>query len=228
MIPYFFQLLASFLAVMIVVTVHEYAHAYVAVKCGDLTPQLNGRLSLNPIRHFDPLGILMFAIAGFGWAKPVPINPYNFRDYKKGSFLTSSAGIVVNYSSAFLFYPLYLVCVLYFPESLSNTYASIFFPKVFFLLYSYSLSFSVFNLLPFYPLDGFRIMDALDKKRGKAYWFLRQYGYYILLGLILVSILADYSTLFASLNVLGYLLRFTTNVLAKPITFFWGQIFGIL
>lgn len=213
---------------MVVVTVHEYAHAYVAVKCGDPTPQLNGRLSLNPVRHFDPLGILMFAVAGFGWAKPVPINPYNFRDFKKGSFATSSAGIFVNYFSAFLFYPLYLFCAIYFPESLSNTYAAIFFPRLFFLLYSYSLSFSVFNLLPFYPLDGFRIMDSLDKKRGKIYWFLRQYGYYILLGLILLNILSEYSVVFAKLNVLGYLLNFSTNVLAKPITFLWGKIFGIL
>ena len=64
MIPYFLNILASFLAVMVVVTVHEYAHAYVAVKYGDPTPQLNGRLSLNPMQHFDPLGILMFAVKG--------------------------------------------------------------------------------------------------------------------------------------------------------------------
>ncbi|MBE5752662.1 MAG: site-2 protease family protein [Clostridiales bacterium] len=228
MISYFLNLLASFLAVMVVVTVHEYAHAYVAVKYGDPTPQLNGRLSLNPMQHFDPLGILMFALAGFGWAKPVPINPYNFRDYKKGCLFTSSAGIIVNYFSAFLFYPLYLLIVLYFPTNLSGTYAAIFFPRVFLLLYTYSLSFSVFNLLPLYPLDGFRIMDALNKKRGKVYQFLRQNSYYILLGLILLSILADYSIIFSKLNVLGYLMRFATNVLAQPITFVWGKIFGIL
>ena len=71
-------------------------------------------------------------------------------------------------------------------------------------------------------------MDALNKKRGKVYQFLRQNGYYILLGLILLSILADYSIIFSKLNVLGYLMSFTTNVLAQPITFIWGKIFGIL
>ena len=64
------ELLASFLAVMFVVTIHEYAHAYVAVKCGDFTPQINGRLSLNPMRHFDPIGIVIFAITGFAQADP--------------------------------------------------------------------------------------------------------------------------------------------------------------
>jgi len=83
---YFVALLAQFLAVMIVITFHEFAHAYTAYKCGDPTAKFSGRMTLNPVKHFDPLGILMFAVAGFGWAKPVPINPYNFNDYKKGSF----------------------------------------------------------------------------------------------------------------------------------------------
>ena len=79
---YLVVLLASFLAVVIVVTAHEYAHAFVAEKWGDPTPRLYNRLSLNPLNHFDPIGIVAFAIIGFGWAKPVPINPYNFKNYK--------------------------------------------------------------------------------------------------------------------------------------------------
>ena len=75
---YLVQLIASFLAVALVITLHEFAHAFVAYKCGDPTAKFSGRMTLNPIKHFDPLGILMFALAGFGWAKPVPINPYNF------------------------------------------------------------------------------------------------------------------------------------------------------
>ena len=97
---YFVYLLASFLAVMIVITTHEFAHAFVAYKCGDPTAKFAGRMSLNPVRHFDPLGIVMFAFAGFGWAKPVPVNPYNFRNYKSGSFWTAAAGVIVNYLSA--------------------------------------------------------------------------------------------------------------------------------
>ena len=228
MIPYILNLLASFLAVMIVITVHEYAHAYVAVKCGDPTPQLNGRLSLNPMQHFDPIGIVMFAIAGFGWAKPVPINPYNFRNYKKGCLWTSSAGVIVNYLSAFIFYPLYLLIAIYLTPIVAGTYAEIFFPNFVWSLFVYSLSFCVFNLLPFYPLDGFRIIDALDKKRGKAFQFLRKNGYYILLGLIFLNIISDFSPLLSRLNVLGYVMRFATNTLGAPITWIWDKIFTLL
>ena len=71
-------LVASFLAVTIVLTLHEFAHAFVAYKCGDPTPKWNGRLTLNPLAHFDILGLVLFAFAGFGWAKPVPIDPEQF------------------------------------------------------------------------------------------------------------------------------------------------------
>ena len=93
---YLYGLVVSFLAVVIVLTLHECAHALVAYKCGDPTPKWNRRLTLNPLRHFDPIGLFCFAVVGFGWAKPVPINPENFKHYRRGLFLTSSAGIIVN------------------------------------------------------------------------------------------------------------------------------------
>ena len=74
----FLPLIASFLAVMVVITLHEFSHAFVAYKCGDPTAKFSGRLTLNPVKHFDLLGILSFALVGFGWAKPVPVNPNNF------------------------------------------------------------------------------------------------------------------------------------------------------
>ena len=215
------SLLASFLAVMVVVTLHEFAHAYVADKWGDPTPRYSGRLSLNPMQHFDPLGIVMFAFVGFGWATPVPINPYNFRDYKKGSFWTSSAGIIVNYLSAFLFYPVYILTIDYLVPLFSGMYAEIFFATLTHSLYWYSLTFAIFNLLPFYPLDGFRIVDALNRKRGSVYQFLRQYGYYILIGLIFLSFISDYSSLLAPFDILGRVLSYLANLLGKPITAFW-------
>ena len=110
---YFFELLASFLAVIAVISLHEFAHAFVAYKCGDPTAKFSGRMTLNPVKHFDLWGMLCFAVAGFGWAKPVPINPYNFRNYKRGSFLTSIAGIAINYLSAFLFYPMLILVAEY-------------------------------------------------------------------------------------------------------------------
>ena len=116
MAEYIVELLASFCAVIIVLTLHEFAHAYVAYKCGDPTPKWSGRLSLNPLRHFDLFGLLCFTFVGFGWAKPVSINPENFRNYRAGLGLTACAGIVVNYLTALLIYPVYLVVVYYMPE----------------------------------------------------------------------------------------------------------------
>lgn len=217
----FLQLVASFLAVMIVITLHEFSHAFVAYKCGDPTAKFSGRMTLNPVKHFDLLGILSFALVGFGWAKPVPVNPNNFKKYKSGCFWTSAAGIIVNYISAFLFAPLFLLTTKYLT---GNTYGYLFIYDFTYLLFAYSLSFCVFNLLPFYPLDGFRIVDALNRKRGKVYWFLRKYGYYILLGLIGISFLSRYIWFLKYIDVLGYVMDFAVGIFGWPIAKFWGLI----
>ena len=81
-------ILAAAFLVFCVIPLHEFAHAATAYMCGDPTAKYHGRLSLNPMRHFDPLGLVSFALVGFGWAKPVPINPHNFKKYKLGCFLS--------------------------------------------------------------------------------------------------------------------------------------------
>lgn len=225
---YIVQLLAQFLAVMVVITFHEFAHAYAAYKCGDPTARFAGRMTLNPVKHFDPLGIVMFAVAGFGWAKPVPINPANFDNYKKGCLWTSAAGVLINYAMAFVFYPVFLLTYVYVLPLFAGKYLALFLYCLTLYLWVNSLSFCVFNLLPLYPLDGFRIVDAVNTKRGKIYWFLRQYGYYILLGLIMVHVIADYFPLIGYIDLLGYVLSFATNVFGKPITLFWNWIFGFI
>ncbi len=215
--------LASLCAVVIVLTMHEFSHALVAYKCGDPTPKWNRRLTLNPLRHFDIVGLLCFTLVGFGWAKPVPINPNNFRKYRLGLALTACAGVVVNYISAFLFYPLFLVALKYLPQI---DFLTSFLQQFSYLLFAYSLNFAVFNLLPFYPLDGFRLVDALNKKRGKFFRFLRKYGYWILLGLILESFLCnligELVPFVNNLNLLGWVMRFATGILGWPITALWG------
>lgn len=220
---YLIQIVASFLAAVVVLTLHEFAHAFVAWKCGDPTAKFNGRMTLNPLRHFDPIGLVLFAVAGFGWAKPVPVNPNNFKHYRSGCFWTSAAGVIVNYLSAFLFCPLFLLVARYLA---GNTYGHQLIYYTAYYLYACSLSFCVFNLLPFYPLDGFRIVDALNKKRGKVYRFLRDYGYYVLLGLILLNILARYIPLLGYIDVLGYLMDFAVGILGWPIERLWLLIFS--
>ncbi len=222
---YFLELLASFVAVIVVISVHEFAHAFVANKCGDPTAKFEGRMTLNPAKHIDPLGVLAFALVGFGWAKPVPVNSNNFKNYRWGSFWTSSAGVIANYIMAFLFYPLWILVAYYVAPAFAGKYAASFLTLLFAFFYIRSLGFCVFNLLPFYPLDGFRMVDALHTRGGKIYEFLRQYGYYILLGLMLVSMLAERIPYLAAIDVLSYFTWFATNILGKPITLFWNWIF---
>ena len=218
--------LASFLAVVIILTFHEFAHAFVAVKCGDNTPKYYGRLSLNPLKHFDVAGLIMFTLVGFGWAKPVPINPGNFNRYRRDSVLVSIAGVCMNLILAFLFCPLYFLALRYIPYENING-LQLLLKNLTHLLFAYNLSFFVFNLLPFYPLDGFRVVEALTKGTNKVYEFLRKYGQSILIGLIIESFLCDYISILAPFDVLGYFMSFAVGIVGAPITAFWSFIFGL-
>lgn len=225
---YIFYLIAQLIAVTLVLSFHEFAHAFVAYKCGDPTAKYSGRMTLNPAKHFDTLGIVMFAFAGFGWAKPVPVNPNNFKKYRWGCFWTSAAGVLMNYAMAFLFYPLFILVVKFVCPIFTGTYMAGFLFDLFSCIFTCSLSFCVFNLLPFYPLDGFRIVDALNKKRGKVFQFLREKGQYLLLGLIFVHIFADRIPYLGYVDVLGYILNFAVNILGQPIMLLWNWIFGLI
>lgn len=220
------ELLASFIAVTVVLTLHEFSHAFVAYRCGDPTPKWEKRLSLNPLRHFDAVGLVCFTFVGFGWAKPVAINPYNFRKYRTGLALTAVAGIAMNYLTAFLIYSAYLAVFYYMPMDIP--FVSEFVDATLYYLFAYSLSFCVFNLLPLYPLDGFRLVEALNKKHGPVYRFLREYGRWILLFLIAESficrIFVNYLNVpqMAWFNILNWVMQFACGILGWPITRLWG------
>lgn len=227
MIERLINYIAVFLALLIVLPLHEFAHGYAAVKCGDYTPKLYKRYTLNPMSHFDPMGLACFVFAGFGWAKPMPVNPSNFKNYRKGVFLVSIAGVTINFITSFLIYPvLLLVSYKLLPLFVGVNLG--YFDDVLVLslyyIYRMGLTFFVFNLIPVYPLDGFRAYSAITRKHTQVYYFLKNKGLYVLYGLFFLSIIADYSGLYF-LNILGIFINFVVGYLSYPITAFWGLFF---
>lgn len=232
----FIYYLSSILAVIFVLCPHEWGHAFAATKCGDGTAKAYGRLTLNPIKHLDPLGFVCCALVGFGWAKPVPINPYNFKNYRKGLFLTAIAGVLVNYLIAFVVYLLYVLFVRFaLAEMLTlGAFMSYLGKFIFYTLlniYSFSLAVFVFNLLPLYPLDGFRVVESCTRQINPVRRFLRNYGQMILLILIVESficdILSDYVEWAEYCDILGYVMYFATDIIGYPIKLAWDWILKI-
>lgn len=160
-----------------VMPVHEFAHALIADKLGDKTARYSGRLTMSPFAHLDLFGSLMIIICGIGYAKPVPVNPNNFKNPKKGMALTALAGPISNLISAFIFL-LVFNCVQTFGINLANTNYLLFSIILTFFYYAATInvSLAVFNLLPIPPLDGSRIFWAVlpDKYYFKVMQYERQ------------------------------------------------------
>lgn len=160
--------LLSLPGIILALTVHEFAHALAAYWMGDSTARQYGRLTLNPIAHIDPIGFICLILTRrFGWAKPVPVNDFNFRDRKKGLLFVSLAGPMSNFIVAALLALLYRL----FYSSIGQTLTGIF-------QYAYiiNLSIGVFNLLPIPPLDGSKVLQVFLTSRQK--FFLNRYAVY--------------------------------------------------
>lgn len=239
---YIIEIIAGAIAVIFIFAPHEFAHAFAAYKCGDPTAKMRGRMSLNPLKHLDPVGYACCVVAGFGWAKPVPINPYNFKSYRKGLFFTAIAGVVTNYIIAFIAYPLALVVLrfIYYQNYafiakfiVLNILVQVLYYALFYI-FAYGLNVVIFNLLPLYPLDGFRVVEAFTREINPVRRFLRYYGQPILMVLVIESFLCGIlQSYFPSvgiiqyLNILRYVQTFGTEILGFPIQALWNLIIPV-
>ncbi|MBN1052809.1 site-2 protease family protein [Clostridium botulinum] len=171
-------------AILIAFTFHEYAHAKVANMLGDNTPKFEGRLTLNPIAHIDPMGFLMILLFRFGWTKPVRTNPSAYKNYYKDDLKVSIAGICANLVVAIVFSILFGIFVRFAFNVLPESYYSVISLMISNII-AINISFAVFNLLPIPGLDGFKILeDLMPKKFNKIGDKLYRYQMLILLGII--------------------------------------------
>lgn len=151
------EILKSALPALVCVVLHELAHGFTAYKLGDETAKRSGRLSLNPLKHIDPFGLLLLAVAGFGWAKPVPVNMYNFKRPKRDMTITALAGPVMNFVIAF-------VCMFLFGLLWQSLWINSFGRLILYFLYRTALlstNLAIFNLIPIPPLDGSKVMFSV-------------------------------------------------------------------
>ena len=194
--------------------IHEYAHALIATKLGDETPRLSGRLTLNPFAHIDLLGALMIFLCGFGYAKPVSVNPRNFKDPKKGMAITAIAGPTSNLIMGFFFVFLtVLVQNVFYKANLMIVY-----PVISFLYFAAAINvnLAVFNLLPIPPLDGSRILQLLIP--AKHYYKFLQYERYVVIVVFILILSGVLSTPLAIISSL--FLDLFTSIAELPFTLF--------
>ena len=190
-----FLLLGYAILLGVMMPLHEAAHAWAAVKLGDQTPHWSGRLTLNPLAHIDPLGSLMILLFGIGYAKPVPVNPYNFRNRRRDMALTALAGPLSNLLMALVSVGIFRVILMASGEDLYAMGGVIYYTDKL-VLYAYviligvfarvNIALTVFNLLPLPPLDGSRIFGAVLPPRW-TYW-MDQYHQYVRMGLLLLIV----------------------------------------
>ncbi len=173
--------------ILFAITIHEFSHGFIADKLGDPTARLSGRLTLNPLAHLDIIGTLMFFIVKIGWAKPVPVNPNNFQNPRKDMLWVALAGPVSNLICGFIFGILLRWMVfgglsLFPPEQWGLAI------QVIQIIVIINIILAVFNAIPIFPLDGYRILTGVLSAQ-QAYGFSRfaKYGPFVLLAIILIG-----------------------------------------
>jgi Zn-dependent protease len=174
--------------ILLALTVHECAHAWVANRMGDPTAKMLGRITLNPLKHLDPVGTLAFFLSGmFGWARPVPVNPRYFKNISKGMMVVALAGPLSNIMLAIIFAIIHMVFLLLGPSLMAGMPA-VSKPLDIMIVYSIqvNISLAIFNMIPVPPLDGSRVLShLLPPDKAFAFSKIEPYGFYILIFLIM-------------------------------------------
>ena len=188
------------LAILIALVIHEFAHALAADKLGDPNPRLNGRVTLNPLKHLDPWGTFLIVVTGYGWGKPVTFDPYNLKDPVKDGALIAAAGPLTNLSLAFILGLFFR----FFPFALPSLLL-----QFLIVLFSVNLSLAIFNLVPLYPLDGHHILRVFFSHNFRAVYdqFNQRFG--IILAFLLIL------PIFSSLAPVNYLIIPAIDFLQK-------------
>ena len=169
---------------------HEFSHGYIAYKLGDHTAARNGRLTLNPLAHLDPIGSLMILFVGFGWAKPVPVNPVNFSnprvDMMKVAFAGPASNLILAFTGGLIMRLINFIGIMQSEMFIQTLYLFIFI----------NISLAVFNMIPVAPLDGSQIFgNMISKTNPELAWKLQMYGPKILMGIILIGMVTPFSIL---------------------------------
>ncbi|WP_262429859.1 site-2 protease family protein [Paratissierella segnis] len=194
------DILLSLPGLFVAIIFHELAHGYTAYKLGDNTAKDAGRLTINPLKHIDPIGFIFMLVFKFGWAKPVPINPNNFKKRKRDTILVSIAGPLINFIIAI---------IMGFVITLIPIKNSIVFQIILTTLW-YNIMLGTFNLLPFPPLDGSKIVASLLPVKYEFYFYKYEKYFYIILLILIATDLIN--------KLLGPIINFVLNILIRVIT----------
>lgn len=172
--------ISAAIVVFISLPIHEFAHAFAATKLGDPTPKYTGRITLNPLAHLDPIGSLLLLLFGFGWARPVQVNSFNFKKPKRDMAITAAAGPVSNIILAFVFYFIFKVLLRFLPDTELAAYICL----ICSFVVNINIGLAVFNLIPIPPLDGSRLLSSF--LNDKHYYRLMQYERYFSFAIIIL------------------------------------------
>lgn len=209
-------ILAITIVFMLSLSFHEWAHGFVAYKQGDATPKITGRLTLNPLSHIDALGFVMFLFIGVGWAKPVPVNPSNFKKYRSGIAKVSIAGILANLILCVIGSFLYVLSL-----NVLGDGADLLVIIAFWMMIANAYLF-IFNLLPIYPLDGFNFISSFMRSDNKFVQNNIRYAGRIFIGVLIADLITD---LFFNISIISYFLSTVAGWICDPLCKLWQLIF---